>query len=413
MASEKFRMKSRQISDSDRAAIQGIYSAMEDTAARYVQSIPLDSIKPFPGHPYHVLDNADMDELMESISGSGVQEPILVWAVSEPWQGPEGETLAAPGDYILISGHRRKHACQRLGLLTIPAILSTYTVDEARLAMVDANLRREKVLPSEKAYAYKIKYDALKNQGKRADATLGLIDPKLRASEKLAGTEKESEKTIRRLIRLTELLPELLEMVDSGLLPFYAAVSLSYLDPAVQKPGYAVPPAKDQKPNQALLLSLVSTEELLRPSMATAEALKEAAKNGSWLLSREEMTDILSSEQRARAASQNKSEKKIKKASKKIVKFLEPKDDEPLEFEISDYVPGSMSGPMKLTDPGEAPVPTANEIAGLKALLSAAARSLTHHRQKDDMPDEELIKILGRLEEALKQYREDKNICSI
>lgn len=301
--------------------------------------------------------------------------------------------------------------------MTIPAILSTYTVDEARLAMVDANLRREKVLPSEKAYAYKIKYDALKNQGKRSDLTSAQVEQKLEAGKKLAETEKDSVGTIRRLIRLTELLPELLEMVDTKLLSLVSAVSLSYLDPAVQKPGYAVPPAKEQKPNQALLLSLIQTGTVSHPSMASAERLKEAAGNGSRLLSRDEVIDLLSSDPKAQQKDLKHSEEKIQQAAVEIEDFLEPEDDEPLEFTITDCIPGQDPGTITLEDGEEAPKATEeaeapDPLSSLKKLLLAAVRGLSGQNVQDLSQDKEMGEILARLEGAIQLYRREENACS-
>ena len=309
---DKFRMKNRQINQGDKVVISGIYTSLNDQAARFVQSIPLESIKPFPGHPYHVLDNADMDELVESISLSGVQEPIQVWAVSEPWLSPvDGNRLAEVGDYILISGHRRKHACERLGLETIPAILSTYTPNEAKLAMVDANLRRERVLPSEKAYAYKIKYDALKAQGKRTDLTSSQVEMKFRADEVLAKEFGESRATVQRIIRLTELLPELLSLVDNGMLPMNKAICLSYMDPNVQPDGMPIKPVPEQKPAQAALLNLIK-EKKVKLDPASLTALVSAFRAKKAPLNKEEVEQIMSSGEAVATSSQAKTKLETK-----------------------------------------------------------------------------------------------------
>lgn len=333
---EKFVTKNRRLSQDDKAAISSIYSSLNDQAARFVQSIPLTSIKPFPGHPYHVLDNADMNELMESISISGVQEPIQLWVVNNPWISLiDGSQLAEVGDYILISGHRRKRACERLGLTSIPAILSTYTPDEAKLAMVDANLRRERVLPSEKAYAYKIKYDALKAQGRRSDLTSGQVGPKLRADEQLAQSEADSARQIKRFIRLTELLPELLEMVDAGELSMGCAVSLSYLDPPVQLSGQTVIPKPEDKPNQSQVLKKI--REGTRITLEAADHLKKMAEtNPKNPFTPKEVEEALSPGREE--AELIKGEQRMDRAIQRLRDQLEPDPDEKdeLEFEIVD-----------------------------------------------------------------------------
>ena len=187
--------------------------------------IEIDKIKPFSGHPFKVIDDEKMQDLIESISESGVLTPVLI----RPDQND---------GYEMISGHRRMHAAQKAGLITIPAIVREMTDDEAVIAMVDANIQREELLPSEKAFAYKMKLAAMKRQGCRHDLTSGQNDQKLSGSvsrDILADQVGESSKQIQRYIRLTELIPDLLELVDKKRLNFTIAVDISYIPQDVQK----------------------------------------------------------------------------------------------------------------------------------------------------------------------------------
>ena len=185
--------------------------------------IEIDKIKPFSGHPFKVIDDEKMQDLIESISESGVLTPVLI----RPDQND---------GYEMISGHRRMHAAQKAGLITIPAIVREMTDDEAVIAMVDANIQREELLPSEKAFAYKMKMEAMRHQGERTDLTLGQNVPKFkRTTEAIAQGTGESYKQVQRYIRLTELIPDLLELVDKKRLNFTIAVDISYIPPDVQK----------------------------------------------------------------------------------------------------------------------------------------------------------------------------------
>lgn len=185
--------------------------------------IEIDKIKSFAGHPFKVIDDEKMLDLIESISESGVLTPVLI----RPDQND---------GYEMISGHRRMHAAQKAGLITIPAIVREMTDDEAVIAMVDANIQREELLPSEKAFAYKMKMEAMRHQGERTDLTLGQNVPKFkRTTEAIAQGTGESYKQVQRYIRLTELIPDLLELVDKKRLNFTIAVDISYIPPDVQK----------------------------------------------------------------------------------------------------------------------------------------------------------------------------------
>ena len=184
--------------------------------------IEIDKIKSFSGHPFKVIDDEKMQDLIESISESGVLTPVLI----RPDQND---------GYEMISGHRRMHAAQKAGLITIPAIVREMTDDEAVIAMVDANIQREELLLSEKAFAYKMKLEAMKRQGSRTDLTLSQNETKLRSDEILSKQVGESRAQVQRYIRLTELIPDLLELVDKKRLNFTIAVDISYIPQDVQK----------------------------------------------------------------------------------------------------------------------------------------------------------------------------------
>lgn len=189
---------------------------MIDTSSRVVKRIPLDLIDDFPGHPFSVKDDTDMELLVDSVKQNGIITPIEV-------------RVKDGGRYELISGHRRRRASTLAGLSDIPAIIEELTDEEATVRMVDANLQREKILPSEKAFAYKMKLEALKRQGSRSDLTSSQVEKKLGADEKIAAASGESRAQIQRYIRLTNLIPYFLNMLDNGKLPFTVAVELSYI----------------------------------------------------------------------------------------------------------------------------------------------------------------------------------------
>ena len=184
------------------------------TQAEY---LPTHKLKPFDGHPFYVKDDGDMEQLTESIRSQGVLTPLVV--------RPLGT-----GEYEVISGHRRLHACKKAGIEMIPAFIYSMDRNEAVVAMVDSNLHREKLLPSEKAFAYKMKMDAMKHQG-----TSRQLGTKLRSDEEIAETAGESARQIQRYIRLTNLIPEILQMVDEGKIALTPAVELSYLDKDTQE----------------------------------------------------------------------------------------------------------------------------------------------------------------------------------
>ena len=184
--------------------------------------IPLGRLHRFPGHPYKVQDNEEMEALTESIREYGVLNPLLVRRVD-----------GSETDYELISGHRRAYAAAKAGLETVPAFVVSLDRNEAAIALVDSNLHREQLLPSEKAFAYKLKAEALYHQGKRSDLTSAQFAPKL-ATEQIAEDAGTSKDTIKRYIRLTKLLPALLTMMDEGKIAFSVGVELSYLPDEAQ-----------------------------------------------------------------------------------------------------------------------------------------------------------------------------------
>ena len=181
-----------------------------------VQEIPLSELHPFEGHPFRVVDDEDMMKTAESVKTFGVFTPAIV--------RPDPD-----GGYEIISGHRRHRASELAGKETMPVIVRDLDDDSAIILMVDANLQRETIHPSERAYAYKMKLDAIKHQGIRSDLTSDQVGPKLTAAQKVAEEANDSQTQVKRYIRLTELIPELLDMVDTGQIKFNPAVELSYL----------------------------------------------------------------------------------------------------------------------------------------------------------------------------------------
>ena len=185
-------------------------------------AISIEKLHPFEDHPYKVLDNEEMEALTESIHTEGILSPLIV------------RPLADTDEYEVISGHRRLHAAQRAGLSAVPALVYEISREEAAIMLVDSNLHREHILPSEKAFAYKLKADALNHRGERTDLTSGQVGPKLRSDEMIAEESGESRKQVQRYIRLTYLIPELLQLVDDGKIALTPAVELSYLPEKAQ-----------------------------------------------------------------------------------------------------------------------------------------------------------------------------------
>ena len=216
-----------------------------------VQQIPIGELFPFKDHPFKVLDDESMQRTVESVEQYGVLSPLIA--------RPRPE-----GGYEIISGHRRQHAAQLAGLDTLPVIVRNMDDDAAVLLMVDSNLQRENILPSERAFAYKMKLEAIKNQGARSDLTSGQIVQKSKLSiERVAEDAGEGYKTVQRFIRLTNLIPELLDMVDEKKIAFNPAVELSYLDTNQQRD---------------FLEAMNDTQNA--PSLSQAQRLKKLAQEG-------------------------------------------------------------------------------------------------------------------------------------
>lgn len=197
----------------------------EDAKLEKIRDIPLDLIDDFPDHPFHVRDDEDMAQLVESIKANGVLTPAVLRQKED-------------GRYEIVSGHRRKRACELAGLTTLRSEIKDLTRDEAIVYMVESNFQRTTILPSEKAFAYKMRLEAMKRQGQRTDLTSSPVATKLgqgRSDAELAEQVGESKDTIRRYIRLTNLIPELLELVDEGRIKMRPAVELSYLDEDSQR----------------------------------------------------------------------------------------------------------------------------------------------------------------------------------
>lgn len=222
-------------------------------AQERIQNLPLDKLEPFPNHPFKVIDDDKMLETVESIKERGVLVPILV--------RPKND-----GNFEIVSGHRRHHASQLAGLTEIPAIVREMDDDTAILLMVDSNLQREELLPSEKAFAYKMKLDAMKRQGQRTDLTSAQIGRKFDGKESrelLAEQVGESRNQISRFIRLTNLVPNLLDRVDNKTMAFNAAVEVSYLT----------------EPEQLMLCDAIEREECT-PNLSQAKRLKQYSQDG-------------------------------------------------------------------------------------------------------------------------------------
>ena len=230
---------------------------------KFISQLPPDKLSPFAKHPYRVREDAAMDELVESIRVHGVLSPLLA--------RPKGE------GYELVSGHRRRLAAQKLGLPTVPVLVREMSDDEAVILMVDSNLQRENLLPSEKAFAYKMKLEAMNRQGRRTDLTSTTVVPKFRSNEVIGKESGESRETVRRYIRLTNLVPPLLQMVDDGRIAFSPAVELSYLTRDEQAELWDLIGREDATPSlsQSLRMKQLSREAKLTPEVLYAILTEE------------------------------------------------------------------------------------------------------------------------------------------
>ena len=221
-----------------------------------IYNIPLSEIDDFPNHPFQVRLDEDMDQLVESVKERGVITPITL-------------RQKADGRYEIVSGHRRRKACELAGLATVPAEIKELTRDEAIILMVESNLQRSTILPSEKAFSYKMRLEAMKRQGQRTDLTSGPAGQKLDSRDELASATNDSGRQIQRYIRLTELIPDLLTMVDEGRIALRPAVELSYLDKLEQQDLAAAIGLSLATPShaQAIKLRTFSKEGKLSPAV--------------------------------------------------------------------------------------------------------------------------------------------------
>ena len=260
--------------DSGNLALKGLddlFSTEEkrqEEQREQVQQIPIDALHPFTNHPFKVLDDEAMTRTVESIAQYGVLAPLI----ARP--RPDGD------GYEIISGHRRQYAAKLAGLETLPVIVRNMDDNAAVLLMVDSNLQREHILPSERAFAYKMKLEALKNQGARSDLTSSQIGTKLRADEKVAQDSGDSRNQVQRYIRLTNLVPELLAMVDEKKISFNPAVELSYLD---------------EKQQRDFLEAMDGTQNA--PSVSQAMQLKKMAQQSEF--SYDAVYDIMNEEKKS------------------------------------------------------------------------------------------------------------------
>ena len=232
-----------------------------------IEMIQLDRLKPFENHPYKVVENEEMNNLTQSINENGILSPIIVRPIEN-------------GEYEIISGHRRLFAGKQAGLTKIPAMVCEMDRDTAAVTLVDSNLHRENILPSEKAFAYKLKAEALSHQGKRTDLTSGQFVPKSddnRTSAEIGEPYGESYKTVQRYIRLTNLHPKLLDYVDEGRIAFTPAVELSYLNDIEQQD----------------LIEIIESEDCT-PSLSQAVRMKKLSQQG--LLADDKILEIMSEE---------------------------------------------------------------------------------------------------------------------
>ena len=232
-----------------------------------VEAIPLADLTPFRNHPFKVKEDEEMAQLMRSIADAGVLSPALARPLPD-------------GGYELISGHRRLAACKALGMDTMPVIVRDLTDEEAVITMVDSNLQREHILPSEKAFAYKMKMEALKNQGKRTDLTLSQVATKLDAAAEIGKSADESRDQVFRYIRLTHLIPDILKLVDEGKIALTPAVELSYLQPSEQEMLFSVMDSDEVTPSlsQARRLRRMSEAQTLTDD-AVLQLLSEVKGN--------------------------------------------------------------------------------------------------------------------------------------
>ena len=265
---------------------------MKNTMKKPV-AIPVEKLRPFAGHPFKVKDDDEMNTLIESIQTQGVLSPLIVRPIENT------------DEYEVISGHRRLHAAQKAGITEVPALIYALDRDSAAIAVVDSNLHREHILPSEKAFAYKLKMEALSHQGKRTDLTLSQLATKLDTATEIGNCSGESRDTVYRYIRLTHLIPELLDLMDEGKIALMVGEALSYLG---DKEQYAV-------------LEQCEVNDCT-PSYAQAVEMKKRYQDGN--LTADNISEILSREK----ANQRET---IKISTEKLRKYAPNADAKRLE----------------------------------------------------------------------------------
>ena len=244
-----------------------IFTTEESRQTEQIQQIPIADLHPFKNHPFKVLDDEAMQRTVESVAQFGVLAPLIVRPREE-------------GGYEIISGHRRQHAAELAGLTTLPVIVRDMDDNQAIINMVDSNLQRESILPSERAFAYKMKLEAIKNQGARSDLTSCQVGTKFRADAVLAAGTEESARNVQRFIRLTNLIPELLDLVDQKKISFNPAVELSYLADSEQRD---------------FLEAMQDTQNA--PSLSQAQRIKKLSQEGK--CSYDAIFDIMGEEKKA------------------------------------------------------------------------------------------------------------------
>ena len=244
-----------------------IFTTEESRQTEQIQQIPISELHPFKDHPFKVLDDEAMQRTVESVAQFGVLAPLVVRPREE-------------GGYEIISGHRRQHAAELAGLKTLPVIVRNMDDDQAVIHMVDSNLQRESILPSERAFAYKMKLEAIKNQGARSDLTSRQLVGKLEAADLVGKSSDESGRQVQRFIRLTNLIPELLELVDQKKISFNPAVELSYLTTSEQRDFFE---------------AMQDTQNA--PSLSQAQRIKKLSQEGK--CSYDAIYDIMGEEKKA------------------------------------------------------------------------------------------------------------------
>ena len=271
-------------------------ASRQDASLEKIREIPLDQLVPFKDHPFKVIDDESMMDTVQSIREHGILLPLIARPMPD-------------GKYEIVSGHRRSHAGKLAGLETVPVIVRELDDDAAVILMVDSNLQRENILPSERAFAFKMKLEAMKHQGQRADLTSGQVGQKLKSIysvEKIAQDAGESTKQVQRYIRLNELIPQLLEMVDGNEIKFNPAYELAFLRPE----------------EQAVLYDILQAEEVT-PSLSQAQRLKRASQEGR--LSEQDIAAIMREEK-----AQTRDTGKVTLPAKEIEQFF-PKSYTPAQ----------------------------------------------------------------------------------